>query len=486
MDERNLLQLGKSSLHSILALVSRTFVLQLIQIAASLIIFSILAPNEVGIYVAVIAIQRIISFFTDFGLGAALIQNKQEVTQNDLKTTFTVQAAVTFGIFLVIFLFSDIISDYFEIGAAGKWLLISLVATIFISSFKIIPSILLERKIQFQKLVIPQVTESLVFNTILILLVIKGFGLSSYSYAFIISSLVTVPLYYYISPWKIEFGIVKSSITHLKFGVQFQAKNILATIKDDFLTVILTKFLSFAEIGFIGFAQRIAFLAYRYVVDSVTKVTFSTYSRIQDNKEILRKATEKSLFFIAALMFPILSGLIIIGPYIISYVPQWSNKWEPAVFSLIFFCLNAAVSSMSGILVNILDATGRVKTTLHLMVIWTILTWTLTPLLIYAMGYNGVAIASFIVTLTIVYTIHLVKKQVQFDFIKSVYKPIICVIVMSIVVYSATQLFVSDIPTLILAIALGVITYIGIFAFFAKEELLSLKNILLRKYEKEE
>jgi O-antigen/teichoic acid export membrane protein len=480
MDEVDIIQLGKASLKSVVALISRTFVLQIIQTAASLIILSVLIPSDVGIYVAVIAIQRVISFFTDFGLGAALIQKKDALTHNDLKTSFTLQAGVTLIIFLLIFLFREQISTYFKIGKSGEGLLVALVATIFISSFKTIPSILLERKIQFQKLIIPQIAESLVFNVLLIILILKGFRIDSYTYAFLASSLVGLPIYYYISPWKIGVGIDRTSLHHLKFGAQFQAKNILATIKDDLLTVILTKFLTFTEIGYIGFGQRIAFLAYRYVVDSVTKVTFSTYSRIQENKQILRKAIEKSLFFVASLMFPTLTGIILTGSYIIEYIPQWHSKWEPAVLSLIFFCLNAAVSSLSGILVNVLDATGRVKTTLSLMVIWTTATWILTPILIYTMGYNGVALASFLVTLTVTYTAVLVKQTVEFDFIKSIYKPVLCTLLMAAIVFIGTKTLVHDMLSLIIVIVIGAASYIICFYFISKNELFEIRNFLLK------
>ncbi len=480
MEELNLKQLGRASMRSIIALVSRTFILQIIQTAASLIILSILVPADVGIYVAVIAIQRIISFFTDFGLGAALVQKKEALTQEDLKTSFTLQASITFLIFLIVFAFKDYISTYFKLGEAGEGLLVALVATIFISSFKTIPSILLERKIQFQKLVIPQIAESLIFNVLLIVLILQGYRLESYTYAFLASSIATVPLYYYISPWKIGLGINRESLSHLKFGAQFQAKNILATVKDDLLTVILTKFLSFTEIGYIGFAQRIAFLAYRYIVDSVTKVTFSTYSRIQENTEVMKKAIEKSLFFVSSLMFPVLIGIIVTGPYFIKFIPQW-HKWEPAIISLVFFCLNAAISSLSGILINVLDATGRVKTTLSLMVIWTIGTWILTPLLIYSYGYNGVAAASFLISLTILYTVYLVKRKITFEFIKNVYKPFLCSVVMGIIVFGAAKWFVTDFITLGVVIFLGAISYTASFYLVAKKELFEIKRFLLKK-----
>jgi len=479
--ENNTEHIGKSSAKGIAALASRTFILNLISFATSLVIFTILTPKDVGIYTAVIAIQRIISFFTDFGFGAALVQKKEELTVSDTTTTFTLQSIVTFFIFALVFVLRDSIAEQFKFEEDAVFLLVALVFTIFLSSFKTIPSIILERRIHFHKLVLPQIVESLVFNAVLLLLVLNNLGLYGFSYAFLLSGVVSIPIYYFIQPWSIKFGIEKKALAHLRFGLQFQFKNILATIKDDFLTVILTWFLSFTQIGYIGFAQRLAFFVFRYVVDSVTRVTFSAYARLQDDALLLRKAIEKSLFFVSAIMFPMLTGLIIAAPLFISYFPKWHNKWEPAVVSLVFFGLNAIVSSLSGILVNVLDSTGRVKTTLRLMVIWTALTWILTPLFIHFWGYNGVSVASFAVTLTIWYTVYLVKKVVEFSFFGSILKPILATSVMAVLFYIATLLFVSNMTTLLVSVFISGIAYSVIFYVLAGSELRKdMKKILLK------
>jgi O-antigen/teichoic acid export membrane protein len=482
MDEFDIASVGRKSVAGVLALMSRQLFLNIISLGVSLVIFTVLTPAEVGIYTAVIAVQRIISFFTDFGFGAALVQKKESLTPDDISTTFTLQLFITATIFLLSYFFAGTIVSYLNLPSSAVYLLLALVFSMFASSFKVIPSIILERKIEFQKLIIPQILESVLFNAILVVLVLKGFRLDSYTWAFIISSLVSIPFYYMVSPWRVKIGIYKTSLVHLKFGLQFQAKNILATIKDDLLTVFLVKLLTLPQLGYIGFAQRMSFFAYRYIVDSVTKVTFSAYSRMQEDKVLLRKGIEKSLFFVSLIMFPTMAAIIILGPKFIQFIPQWQNKWNPAVVSLIFFSLNAAMSSLSGILVNVLDSGGKVKTTLNLMVLWTLLTWFLTPLFIFFWGYNGVAAASFVITLTIILTIHLAKKVVEFSFITSIYKPLIGTIVMSIFLYVISNIFATGI---VLLIGFGLLSgglYMVILYMTAGKELQEdLSKIIFRK-----
>jgi O-antigen/teichoic acid export membrane protein len=472
MEELDIAQIRKRSVHGILALTSRTFLLNIISFAAFVTISTQLPTKDFGLYTAVIAIQRVISFFSDVGLGAALIQKKESLTKEDLATSFTIQAAITFLLFLMTVLLRHQILQFFHLTEEALRLLIVLVFTIFLASFKVIPSILLERKIQFHRLIIPQIIESLAFNGILIAALFSGMGLDSFTYAFLISSIVSVPAYYYVSPWVISFQLQKEALQHLKYGSQFQAKNILATIKDDLLTVILTKFLSYTQIGYIGFAQRLSFFFYRYIVDSVTKVTFATYSRLQDSQELLEKTIEKSLFFVSVTMFPLLTGLIVTAPFLIAYFPKWQGKWEPALVSIVFFALNAMVSALSGILVNVLDANGKVRTTLKLMTIWTTMTWILTPILIMFFGYNGVAIASFVVTLTIFYTILLVKQIVSFHFLQSVWKPFFSSMIMGVSVYGLSLYFVTDFLSLLFIVILGMVVYTGCLYLLAGKEIL--------------
>ncbi len=479
--EKSSSSIVEQTVKGIIAFISRTVILDILTVGTSIVIFSIFSAAQVGIYTVVIAIQRVISFFTDFGFGAALVQKKDDLTREDLRTSFTLQSSVTGAIFLAILLLKSPISSLLRLNGDAYGLLLALVFTIFLSSFKVIPSILLERKIHFHKLVIPQLVESVVFNVILLILALRHFGIAAYTWAFLISSIASVPFYYIVSPWEIGLGVHKAALVHLKFGLQFQAKNVLATIKDDFMTVVLRWFLSFSQIGFIGFAQSLAFYPYRYFVDSVTRVTFSTYARFQNDKKMLTASVEKSLFFVSLVMFPLLTGLIIVGPYLIRYFPHWNGKWDAAYMSLVFFSLNAMVSSLSGILINVLDSNGKVKWTLQLMVIWTIMIWVVTPIMILLFSFNGVAIASFLVTLTILYTVSLVHKIIDFKFWTSIYQPIVAAVIMGIITYVLCVVLVKTFVALIIVSLVCGGIYFGIMYVFKGKEVISDVRKLIKK-----
>src|SRR3989338_9995700 len=57
---------------------------------ANLVLTILLSPAAFGIYITVLSIISLLNYFSDIGLAASLIQ-KKDITEDDIKTTFTVQ-----------------------------------------------------------------------------------------------------------------------------------------------------------------------------------------------------------------------------------------------------------------------------------------------------------------------------------------------------------------------------------------------------------
>ena len=75
-------------------------------------------------------------------------------------------------------------------------------------------------------------------------------------------------------------------------------------------------------------------------------------------------------------------------------IPKYT-KWEPALLSFYFFVGAAAIAGLTTPLTNALNAIGKIKTTLLLMVMWTTLTWIVTVIFIHFFGFQGVAFFYF-------------------------------------------------------------------------------------------
>lgn len=481
-EEIDIAVIKRRSLKGIFAFATRSVFLNILALVATFLLTIFLSPAEFGVFFVVAAIVSFLRYFSDIGLAAALIQKKEEIEDNDLATTFTIQQVLVLIIVLLALSLSSLISGFYQLSPKGLTLLRALIVAFFLSSLKTIPSILLERKLKFKKLIIPEIIESIVFNVTVVYLAWKGRGIESYTIAVLLRGIVGVVAIYILQPWIPTFGINKKSAKKLlSFGVPFQANSLLALVKDELLIIYIGTLLPFAQMGFIAWGQKWALTPLRFFSDSIIKVTFPAYSRLQHRKDLLKKAVEKTLFAVSSVVFPSVVGIVVIAPAMIQIIPRY-DKWQPAVLSLTLFGVNALWASITTTLTNTLNATGHIKKSLTLMVMWTVLTWALTPILVKLFGFNGVALASALTASSSVIVIFIVKRIIDFEVLPNITAPLIATAIMGALVYSLTPVMATSYLKVGLLILFAVILYVLMMLIFArrkiKEEIIFVKNTL--------
>lgn len=473
MEELDIASVTRRSIHGIFALVSRTITIQIIGFIANFLLSIKLSPSTFGVYYVVTAAIGFLSYFSDIGLAAALIQKKDPLTSDDLRTSFTIQQALVISVSTIALLLSSRIGTFYHLQKDGIFLFQALAISFFLSSLKTIPSIILERDLHFEKLVIPQITETVSFSIISVVLAFLGFGVSSFTYAVLARGIIGLVTIYLISPWRIQIGISKQVASRLfSFGIPFQLNSFLALIKDDLLIAYLGKVLPLSQVGYIGFAQKWAFQPLRLVMDNVIRVTFPSFSRLQHDQKALAKAIEKSLFAASFVIFPSLVGLTLFAPYLMKFVPRWV-QWQPALFSLIFFAINASLSSISTPLTNALNAIGKIKITFYLMIFWTVTTWILTPIGISLYGFNAVSFVSALIACSVFFVVYLVKRSLPFHAFDSIRFPLLGSLVLALFLILTVNQVVTNIETLLVEAIIAFAVYGGFMYLVVKDELMS-------------
>lgn len=470
MGELNVQTISKRAIKGAFSLTLRRVALQAISfLTINIILARILPVSTLGIFNIGAAIIAFFSFFSDIGLAAAIIQ-KKEITREDLKTTFSIQQLLVIFITVVVFIFAPFFANFYELGEGGTWLIRALALAFLLTSFKVIPSVLLERDLRFNPLVTVEILETLVFNILLIILSKMGFGLAAFSVAAVARSFSGVILIYLIAPWKIGIGIFKGSAKSLlAFGVPFQLNAILALLKDRLVPLVVARIIGTAGMGYVTWAQNLAFLPLE-VMNIIIRVTFPTLSRLQDEKLGLKIALEKSLFATCVFLYPILFGMLALAPSVVQHVV--SPKWQPALPAFYLFSLATFWATLSTTFTNTLNAIGQIKITLKLMIFWTILTWILTPIFTFYFGFIGVAISSAIISMTSILTIILVKRFVAVAIWNNIWQPLVSSALMSVLVFYLSKVLVSNIWTLLLVIFLGGIIYTSLLFAVARKKIM--------------
>jgi O-antigen/teichoic acid export membrane protein len=443
----------------VVVLTGRTFVLSVVSLAATALLTVFLEPSEFGVFWIVSAIVNFFAYFSDIGLAAALIQKKEPPQEKDLRTTFLVQQGLVLTILLVLFLATPVITRVYNLSPDAKYLFYALGISLLLSSLKTIPSTLLERKLEFGKLVIPQVLENLAYNIVAVALAVKGFGITSFTLAVLARGVVGLIAIYVLQPWVPGLAFSKESLKKLlSFGVPYQLNTLLATVKDDGLTAFLGGVLGPAGIGFLGWAQKWAYTPLRFFMDHVLKVTFPAFSRMQENREELARVTTRSIFFICFLVFPSIVGLLILAPILIEIVPRY-EKWAPALMALSLISVNTVFAAVTTQLTNLLNSIGKIKTTFKLMVMWTTLSWILVPFLAIKYGVNGAALGYSLVGTSSIVAIYIARRHVKFSLAEAAVKPLVASANMAIVLLLVRSGLPYNLTSLGVLIGIGVVVY---------------------------
>lgn len=471
-------EIKKKSVSGVIALTSRTAILQLVSLAGNFFLSIFLTPEEFGIYFIVSAIVVFLSYFSDIGLAAALIQ-KKEVNQDDLASTFTVQQVLVLVFSAIVFFFSAPIASFYRLNEEGLLLFQALIVAFIFSSLKTIPSILLERKLEFQKLVVPQLVEVIMFYVVSVVLAAMGWGIKSFSVAVLLRGISGTVVLYIIQPWMPQIMVRRETLKKLlSTGVPFQLNSFLALVKDDLFTLYLGKVLPFTYVGYIGWAKKWAELPLRLIMDSIVRVTFPTYSRLQDNKEALSRGINKTFFFILLFILPISVGMVIVIEPFVSLVPKY-DKWSPALFSFYLFVFSSIIAAISTPLVNALNAIGKIKLSLVFMVVWTLLTWFLTPFFLKIFGFDGFAVASVVISLTVIVVSAITKRYISFSLTEELKPSLIASIIMGGILVGARMILPNTGFSLVLLLIIGGVSYSGSYFLFFKEKLMHEINSVL-------
>lgn len=477
-EEVDIQSVKQRAIKGVVVLSGRMFLLQIISFLGFFLLTVFLGKAEIGLFFAISELVAILGYFSDIGLAAALIQKKEKPTVKDIRSTFTIQQILVLTLVVLVFIFTPLIRDFYHIEQPGIFLLWALTISFFLASLKTIPSVLLERKLRFDLLVVVEIAESFLFYGLAVLLAWRGLGVSSYAWAVLLRGIVGVTLIYFLSPWPLGLAFEKDSLRHLlRFGVPYQANTFLAVIKDRLMNVFLWKIIGASGVGILGWAQKWAQMPLRFVMDSVMKVTFPAYSRMQDHKEELSKGIEKTLFFVSLAVFPMLVGILVLAKPLVFLIPKYS-KWEVALLALYLFIINSAFGALTTPLTNALNAIGRIKIVFKLMIMWTVLTWVIYPFLAIKYGANGVALGAAIVSLSSIVAIWVAKRYLIFNFFKSIIKPTVAAILMGLLILILGNLLVKNILTVLILIMIGSLFYFGlIYTMVGKQFITDAKKL---------
>lgn len=350
---------------------------RLSQVLMVIVLARLLAPRDFGLMGIALLTLSATRRFTDIGINAALIQDKDDNVDRYLNTTWSLEIGRGVLIFAVLFVGAPFIAGAFGEPEATSLIRV-LGLTPLLYGLRNPAVVYFQKDLSFHKDFLFKSSGSVVQFVV-------GVGYALYSptvwalvFATISKSFVKFVLSYVLHgyrPWPtFELDVARKLID---YGKWITGASIIGFIYSEGDDAFVGWFLSATALGFYQYAHRLADLPASEVSGIISEITFPAYSRLQENLDELRSALLQTTRLSAFMAFPLSFGIALVAP---SFVPAvLGEEWNPMIVAMQILALYGLLHAITRNFGAVWKALGRpdyiVKTGLLRVFCIAILIW---------------------------------------------------------------------------------------------------------------
>jgi O-antigen/teichoic acid export membrane protein len=403
------------------ALMIRQIATAVLSVPVSIVLARLLAPADFGLYAIASFLIGVLQSNVVLGLGGWLIQTPDEPTERQVATIYTVQLCLCSLAFVVLVLAAPaLMSWYGTTDPAAVNLIRILGISIFLTAFRIVPASLLERRLRYEYIANVEFVGGLAFQTTAITLAALGGHVWSLVAAVLAHAIVSVILMQRGARWRprlgFEFSVIRKAMA---FGAPWQLQRWVTLAKDNVVPTLIAARFGAEAVGYLALASATA-LRPLQIMPILDRVTFAAYARLREDVQKIATAVDRVLFFSAAIIIPPTTLVGVFAPQIMTLV--YGDKWAPAALPAQWFCVAGIVASVNWPAGTTFFGLGKPWIALRITLVWTIVLWMLTLILIPRFGFVGFAIADASACCLVVLTLRELRRHVPLDVLGAVAK----------------------------------------------------------------
>lgn len=439
---------------------------QAMQLVTTIILARLLSPSDFGLFGMAGVVIGFINLFKDLGTSAAVIQ-KEHTSKEFLSSIFW--ANITFGFFamIILFIIAPLAGALYREPRIGPILKV-LSIILFISGFNIVQQAILERDLEFLKLMKVEIVATASGSLIGIGAAFMNVGVWSFVWQSLTMLIVSTALLWTSSNWRprmVFHWLEIKSIRRYSLNLTgFNIFNYFARNADYFL---IGRYLGAQDLGYYALAYRVMVFPVEAISSVLGRVMFPVYAKLQADDAKFRYAYLKVTGNIALISFPMMLGLWVVAkPFVLTV---FGTPWSPVILLLLILAPVGLAQSIGTTVGTIYQAKGRTDWMLR----WGIGSGTLVVIAFVVglqWGIVGVTMAYAIVSLIILgypsfaIPFKLINLPMR-DFGQTIWRPLIASLLMVAVMFGlrfGLPYGLSSKLVLGALILVGSITYLGV------------------------
>lgn len=458
-----------------------SFVGQMISWLSTIFVIRLLVPADYGLMAMASTFVVLMATVGELGIGASVIQ-AEHITEREVRIIFGVVLATSLCGIGICYLSAPLIASFY-----GDPRLVPIVRIMGITFLVIgcyaIPESLILREMDFRKKAQVDIFAQVGGSLLTLLLAVGGLGVWALVIGFMaVHAIKAVGFNVVRKGWVAPLLGYRSVKNYIHYGITVTGDRLLYNLYVQSDRIIVGKFLGDRLLGVFAVAANLASIPAEKILPIVTQVMFTSYSRIQNDADRIRRNILRTARAIAYAGFPLFFGMAAVAPEGIPLI--LGPKWHGLVVPFQLFCLIMPLKSLSPVLPPAIFAVGKPRINLVNMFI-SLVTMSVAFVVGVQFGLYGVCLAwvavfPFVFLVTSIRCLRVLElptsrylSELRFPFLASL------TMVGLIFFLRAAVRSSSSLVSFVVLTVFGALFYLALMYVFKKDDILRMKEQFL-------
>lgn len=369
-------ELGGRARLGVALLAARTVIVQVGVLVGQVVMARLLEPADFGLYGACVVAMQFFAFFGDGGIAAALIQRKEEPTRAELSTAFWLMLGVSVCVVALAWTLAPYIGVVWpDAPPAGPTLLRIVAFEFLLVSLRAVPTLLLEREINYARLAVVETIRDLSYYFVALpLAYFWHMGVLSIGVGILAEGTLGVLLAFGARPFLPSLVFDARALGPLlRFGLSYQGSRFINLVNEGVLPILGGR-LGLASVGLLRWARETSSFPMK-LVEILARVTFPLYGKVRHDPQRMAETLSRATY-LCAFLAASLSGMFLgMGRPFVKIV--WSEKWLQAEPAFHVYLAAAMLPVLGPLVSSACDALGKPKIFVRVATGLLALNWTL-------------------------------------------------------------------------------------------------------------
>ncbi len=313
---------------------------QLITFIVSVSLARVLEPTDYGAIAMALVFIALADVFVFSGIPNALIQ-KKDADSIDFSSVFIFNLFLSIIIYILLFISAPAIAGFYDMEVLTPVIRVMGIRII-IAGLNSVQHAYVSRNMMFKKYFVSTMFGTVISGALGIYMAYNGYGVWAIVVQYMTNTFIDSLVLWFTVKWRPQIVFSWLRIKALfKFGWKLLFEGIADTINVQVRNLIIGKVYSSDDLAFYNRGTQLPYLISDNICGAIGAVLFPAVSKVQDDKEAVKRLLREASKLSAFVVFPMLFGLAAAAKPLV--IVLFKEKWVDCVPFVQIFCVNALV-----------------------------------------------------------------------------------------------------------------------------------------------